>query len=142
MSSSARFYLPRPASSLSGATSRTVRARRYVDAVTRDYVVEQGGLKQDDGFTSQVVLALATDLGSCQVLPTFGSRLREIKRADEQGRRLAEKHARTALAHLTDQVRDLMVTATIQPPSAIVIVVSGRRGMTAVQATYTAVMKS
>ena len=141
MSESAQYYLPAPAAPLNlGQSSRAIDRRRYVDAVTRDYVLTGGRLKQDDGFTSKVVLALGTRLGSAQAFPTFGSRLHEVKRADEQGRKLAERHAENALAHLTSEVKELKVVATLstERPGAILITVSGKRGTEVVRANYTA----
>ncbi len=137
MSTSASFELPSFA-----APSRPERScrRRFIDAKTRDYVVEGGRLKQDDGFTSKVVLALATRLGSALAFPTFGSRLHEVKRADERGRRLAEKHAERALGHLASEIQGLKVEAKLVPSQtgAIEIVVSGMRGDDTLNATYTA----
>lgn len=120
-----------------------VDVRRWVDAKTRDYVVEAGRLRQDDGFTSDVVLALSTRLGSAQCFPEFGSRLYEIKRADEQGRKLAEAHALKALEHLTKKVRDLKVVAALpeKRPGQIDLEVSGTKGYQVVRATYTAVLR-
>ena len=135
-SSSASYFLPAPSSSSKSIT--LVRARRWIDAQTLDYVVEGGGLKQDDGFTSQVVLALSTRLGSCQVFPSFGSRLYQIKRADETGRRLAEAYARLALAHLT--IKDLTITATIdsvRAPGRIQLLITGKKNGRPVSAPYT-----
>lgn len=139
MSSSASFFLPAPASS---TRSVSVRLRRYIDPKTRDYVVDGGQLRQDDGFTSKVVLALATRLGSALAFPEFGSRLHEIKRADEQGRRLAEKHALKALAHLEREIGELKVDAKLPPhrPGAIELTVSGRRGGDELSVDYTAVL--
>lgn len=129
--------------SLSGSYEPAVDVRRWVEAETRDYVVEAGHLRQDDGFTSDVVLALATRLGSALCFPEFGSRLYEIKRADEQGRKLAEAHALKALEHLRAKVKDLKVQASISPsrPGAIDLEVSGTRGYRVVRATYTAVLR-
>ena len=117
-------------------------SKRWIDAETGDYVVERGVLKEDDGFTSEVALALRTRLGSCLVLPSFGSRLHEVKRADEQGRRLSEKHAINALAHLTRKVDNLTVSAalSVDRPGAIELVVAGKRGQQALSAKYTTVV--
>ena len=139
MSESASYQLPAtPSLARLGAP----RLRRYIDPKTRDYVVEGGQLKQDDGFTSEAVLALSTRLGSALAFPTFGSRLHEIKRADEQGRRLAEKHAIKALAHLERRVEGLRVEAALPKnrPGAIVLTVSGRRGGDELSVDYTAVL--
>lgn len=144
MSESAQYYLPAPATALSNTrASRAVDRRRYIDATTRDYVLTGGRLKQDDGFTSKVVLALATKLGSAQAFPAFGSRLHEVKRADEQGRKLAERHAQTALSHLSSEIQDLKVAASLskERPSAILIEASGRRGSEVLRAAYTAVLR-
>jgi phage gp46-like protein len=143
MSESAQYFLPAPSTSASG--NRSARApdrRRYLDPSTRDYVAEGGRLKQDEGFTSKVVLALSTRLGSAQAYPTFGSRLHEIKRADEQGRQLAEKHALRALSHLTSEIRELHATATLpeRTPGRIELTISGRRGRETVRVDYTAVL--
>jgi phage gp46-like protein len=145
MSESAQYFLPAPSPGSSGLARgvRTIAPRRYVDPKTRDYVVEGGALKQDDGFTSKVVLALATKLGSAHAFPTFGSRIHEVKRADEQGRKLAERHAMRALAHLTSEIRELSVTAALSKdrPGAIDIEVSGTKGLAVVRASYTAVLR-
>jgi phage gp46-like protein len=140
MSSSATFFIPAPSGT--GSANRTVvRARRWIDAATGDYVVESGRLKQDDGFTSKAVLALRTKLGSCLAFPAFGSRLHEIRKADEQGRRLAEKFALMACAHLSAEVDDLKAVATLSERSgAIELVVSGRKGNEVLRAPYTAVV--
>ena len=139
MSTSASFELPSFATS--GPRERR-RLRRFIDATTRDYVVEDGSLKQDEGFTSKVILALATRLGSAQAYPTFGSRLHEVKRADERGRRLAEKHAERALAHLAREVVGLKVEAKLRldKPGAIEVIVSGAQGEETLNASYTAVV--
>lgn len=139
MSTSASFTLPSSAASVRGPAPGL---RRYIDPKTRDYVVEGGQLKQDDGFTSEVVLALATRLGSALALPTFGSRLHEIKRADERGRRLAEKHAMKALAHLERKVQDLRIEAALPKDKlgAITLTVTGRRGADELSVDYTAVL--
>jgi phage gp46-like protein len=124
-----------------GARKQRVReARRYLDAKSRDYVVLAGELQQDHGFTSQVVLALGTRLGSCLVLPEFGSRIHEVRRADEQGRMLAEKHAVRALQHLTGRFKDLHVVASISTkrPGAIELEVSGKRGEVDLSTKYSA----
>jgi phage gp46-like protein len=112
------------------------RPRRWLDAQTLDYVVEAGGLKQDEGFTSQVVLALATRLGSCQVYPAFGSRLHQVKRADETGRRLAEAYAKLAIAHLS--IKDLRVVATLSKsaPGRISLLVAGKKSGLPVNVPY------
>lgn len=141
MSSSAQFYLPSPSStSTAGSLATARKVRRWIDPKSRDYVVEGGELKQDHGFTSKVVLALATKLGSCLVLPEFGSRIHEVKRADEQGRRLAEKHALNALHHLTAEITGLTVAAFIstERPGVIEIDVSGKRGQMELSTRYTA----
>lgn len=140
MSTTATFFLPSDPSSSSGL--RPYGLRRYIDPTTRDYVVRQGELVQDDGFTSKVVLALATRLGSAQALPEFGSRLHEIKHADERGRLLAEKHALRALAHLADEIAELRVTASLSTKrrGAIDVTVSGRCGERVLNANYTAVL--
>jgi phage gp46-like protein len=134
MSTSASYFLPPPSATLLGKT--TVRARRWIDAQTLDYVVEAGGLKQDDGFTSQVVLALATRLGSCQVYPAFGSRLYQVKRADETGRRLSEAYAKLAIAHLS--IKELRVVATLSKsaPGRISLLVAGKKSGMPVNVPY------
>jgi phage gp46-like protein len=142
MSSSAQFYLPSSSASAGGSLDIARKVRRWIDPTTRDYVVEVGELKQDYGFTSKVVLALSTKLGSCLVLPAFGSRIHEVKRADEQGRRLAEKHATNALQHLTTEIVGLSVVASISSdrPGVIEISVSGKRGQIDLGTKYTAIV--
>lgn len=80
-----------------------------------DYVVQAGGLAGDDGFTSKAYLALKTKRGSCTVIPEFGSRLHEVKTADEAGARQAQGLAADAVAHLLAEVPDLTVTGTYVP---------------------------
>ena len=115
-------------------------ARRYIDAKTGDYQVASGGFRGDSGFTSKAVLALRTQKGSITVYPEFGSRIHEVRIADERGRKMAEKRAYEAVAHLADEVEDLTVVATlpVNRPGQIDITVSGRRGSTTYTANYTA----
>lgn len=116
------------------------KANRYV-TVDGDYEQLGGGVRGDDGFTSKVVLALRTKLGSMVAFPEFGSRLHEIKVADERGRKMAEKRAAQAVAHLADQVDGLKVAAFLTDDRGtrrIEIVVSGKRGSTELTAQYTA----
>lgn len=143
MSESAQYFLPPPSGSAVGTTrTRTFGVRRYLDPKTRDYVAEGGALKQDDGFTSKVVLALSTKLGSAEAVPTFGSRLHEIRRADEQGKKLAESHALRALSHLTKDIQDLAVVATLsnKTPNRIDLAITGKKGLQALRVDYTAVL--
>lgn len=113
------------------------KARRWI-GTDGDYVVEAGNLRGDDGFTSKAVLALRTRKGSCLVFPQFGSRLHEIKKADERGRKLAEKRAYEAVAHLAAEVDELAVTATLTDvPGRIDIEVTGKKGATTLTARYT-----
>lgn len=141
MTTVAIYYLPSysPSTPATGVRKAGKRVRRWIDPTTRDYVVQDGDLRQDDGFASKVVLALGTRLGTCQVLPSFGSRLHEIKRADELGRKLAEKRARSALAHLESEVDELTVTAALnaKAPGLIDITVTGKRGANTTSAVYT-----
>lgn len=141
MSSSAQYFLPGLSSGSVSADGVVVpHVRRWIDAQTRDYVVELGGLKQDDGFTSKVVLAWATRLGTCQVDPNFGNRFHEIQQVDERGRRLAEAYGLLAIAHLKNEINNLLVSATIFPkdhPGLIFLQGSGRKGMLTVSAKYT-----
>jgi phage gp46-like protein len=115
-------------------------ARRWISASTGDYEVASGGLRGDDGFTSKAVLALRTRKGSIPIYPEFGSSLHLVKYADERGRKLAEKYAFDAVAHLEPEVEELAVRASISTlqPGQIHIVVSGRRGSTTYTANYTA----
>lgn len=148
MSGSVQYLLvARSGSAVAGGGAAAPRIRRWISANSspdgstraRDYVVELGGLKQDDGFTSKVVLAWATRLGSCQVDPTFGSRFHEIQSADERGRRLAEAFGLLAIKHLENEIKDLKVTASLNSkhPGLIFLVASGRKGMQTVSAKYT-----
>lgn len=120
------------------------KTRRYIDATTHDYIVYQGGLKADPGYTSQVVLALGTQRGTCQVAPEFGSRIHTVRFADESGRKLVEKYALEALAHITAKVQSLTVTVTLakyQPGVMdIVVVIDPGRGMPAEKIPYTATL--
>jgi phage gp46-like protein len=121
-------------------------SQRRILATTRDYVVSGGGYANDDGFTSLVVLALGTRLGSCLFFPEFGSRLHLVQTADERGRKLAEKYAWEAIAHLESLVDGLKVEASLTPydsrepkrAGAIYLQVSGKRGATTLTALYTA----
>ncbi len=119
------------------------KARRLINT-EGDYEVSAGNLLGDDGFTSKAVLALRTRKGSCLVFPEFGSRLHEIKTADERGRKLAEKRAYEAVAHLAAEVDQLTVVATLlddygRPLTAgrIDIIVSGKKGASSQTARYT-----
>lgn len=114
------------------------QVRRYIDAKTGDYAVENGSFKGDNGFTSKVVLAWRTKLGSAQANPTFGSRLHAIKHADERGRILAESYGYEAIAHLANEVEGLKVTATISAPGRIDLEASGKNGEKILRANYTA----
>jgi hypothetical protein len=143
VSSSAAYFLPTPYGGAATAGSEAVsisKPRRWLDASTRDFLVELGDYKQDAGFTSKVVLALGTKRGSAQAYPGFGSQLHLVKHADERGRRLAESYALLAVQHLRDEVRDLKATAELDArwPGLIFLTVSGRRGTITVYAKYTA----
>lgn len=129
-------------STAAASADKQPQVRRWIDAQSRDYVVEGGRLKQDDGFTSAVVLALGTRLGSAFCFPEFGSRLHEVRKADEQGRRLAEAFAIKALEHMRANVSDLKVQASIDTkrPGRIDLEVSGTRGYQVMRAEYTAVL--
>lgn len=146
MATSALYFLPRGVGGSApgiGPPPRGVRrwisADNSIDGSVRagDYVVLSGGIKQDDGFTSKVVLAWRTRLGSMQVDPTFGSRLHEVRHADERGRRLAEAYGLLAIQHLANEIQSLKVTATIPKKGQIYLVASGRKGMQTVSASYT-----
>lgn len=125
-------------------------ASRYIDARTLDYVVYGAGLQSDTGFTSKVVLALKTRLGSCLAFPGFGSKLHLIQVADERGRKLAEKYAWQALQHLIAIVDSLKAEASLTPfdprdeyqPGQIYIRITGKRGSTTETARYTAAVGS
>jgi len=143
MSTSASYFLPPPYGGTSSAGSGPAalsKPRRWIDAQSRDWLVEGGDYKQDAGFTSKVVLALGTKRGSCQAYPRFGSTLHLVKHADERGRRLAEAYALIAVQHLASEARDLKATAELDTkwPGLIFLTVSGRRGTTTVYAKYTA----
>jgi phage gp46-like protein len=143
MSISAQYFLPAdPAGSSPGSGRAAVtKPRRWIDPATHDYVVENGDFKQDEGSTSKVVLALATKKGSCQVLPWFGSRLHEIRFADERGRGLAETFAKQALAHLVGELVGLSIKASVVNQTAILLVIVWRRGTRPVRVQYTARVK-
>jgi phage gp46-like protein len=121
-------------------------AHRMLDASTRDYVLSGGGLLVDTGFTTKVVLALSTKRGSMLAFPEFGSRMHEVQVADERGRKLAEKYAWQAVAHLESEVDQLEVEASLTPydprepvaPGRIYIRVTGKTGATSTTALYTA----
>lgn len=121
------------------------KARRWLNT-SGDYQVVSGNLRGDDGWTSKALLALRTRKGSCLVFPEFGSRLHEITRADERGRKLAEKRGLEAVEHLAAEVDELTVTAALVdefgqklPAGMIDVVVSGKKGKTDLTARYTAV---
>ena len=99
----------------------TAKIRRLILPSTRDYTVDAGGLKADTGYASQVVVALGTKLGTCQVAPEFGSRIHTIRKADEAGRKLAEKYALEATAHIAAKVKSIKVVATLSTTKAGVI---------------------
>lgn len=87
-------------------------AQRWIDPLTGDYVVENGGPRGDSSMASQVVLRLRTRRGSCVVMPTLGSRLHLITRRVPGADRLAAAYVREALDDLVERrsIRDLKVT--------------------------------
>lgn len=109
---------------------------RYIDPETGDYVVTGGGLKADSGISSKIVLALRMRKGSSALFPTFGSRLHEVKKADESGRRLCEKHAFAALTHLAREVASLDVEAQLVGGGRIDILVSAKQDVGVTSVTF------
>lgn len=120
----------------------TAKIRRYISPATHDYVVDAGGLKGDTGYTSQVVLALGTQRGTCQVAPEFGSRIHTIRKADETGRKLCEKYAVEALPHVAAKVKSLTATATlstvVKGAIELVVEIDPGRGLPIQKIPYTA----
>ena len=78
-------------------------ARRWLDPMTGDYVVERGSPRADDTNASNILLRLRMRRGSMPLLPTFGSRLHLITRNAQSALRLAEHYAYEAIE---DLVRD------------------------------------
>lgn len=115
---------------------------RYISPSTGRYVVSAGGYQEDSSVASKVVLALRTRRGTAAVYPTFGSRLHEIRKADESGRRSAEKFARQALIHLARQVESLDVEAQLLGKGIIGITVSAKQNGRVVVVSYTQVVGS
>ncbi len=119
----------------------TAKIRRYISPTTHDYTVDAGGLKADTGYTSQVVLALGTERGTCQVAPEFGSRIHLIRKADENGRKLCEKYAIEALGHIAAKVQSLGVVATLADRAGqidLVVALDLGRGVEIQKIPYTA----
>jgi phage gp46-like protein len=118
----------------------TAKARRRLDPVTRDYVVEAGGVASDVGINTQILIALGMKRGSCIVYPTLGSRLHTIGRADSAGLRLAEFYAREALENIRARVKDLSVAATLsrRKSNAIDLAIDYRLGNETQRVVYTA----
>lgn len=117
------------------------KARRRLDPKTRDYVLASGGIAEDAGIDTQVLLALGTRRGSCQVYADLGSRLHTIQRADTAGLRLAEFYAREALEHVRARVKDLRITASLASggkPGAIDLAVEYKIGNETKRVVYTA----
>lgn len=77
-------------------------ARRWIDPITRDYVVERGGPRTDSTRAAKVYLRLATRRGSCAVNPSLGSRLHLITRS---GRGVIQRAEAYALECVEDMVR-------------------------------------
>lgn len=117
------------------------KTRRYISPTTRDYVIESGGLRGDDGYSSKVILALGTELGSCQVAPNFGSRLHTIKIAGTASTRLAQKYGVEALAHIASEVKSLEVSAElhkdVKGAMKLTVSIDPGRGKQAVKVEYT-----
>lgn len=90
--------------------------RRYIDPATGDYVVENGGPRNDDTVGSQIVLAIGTRRGSCPVAIDLGSRLHEIRKARAGADRLAAAYIREAISHLIDrgEVQDPTIRVEIE----------------------------
>lgn len=95
------------------------KARRWLDPMTGDYVVERGGPRGDDGHASSIVLRLRMHRGTCGALPTFGSRLHTIQKATKGSSRLAESYVLEALEDLIQPktIRDVDVDVTVAPVS-------------------------
>lgn len=88
--------------------------RRYLDPETGDYVLENGGPREDMTPASRVVLRLRTRRGSIPGLPWFGCRLFEVKKITPSTPMLVKSYVTEALADLVaaGQLPGLQVTAT------------------------------
>lgn len=91
------------------------KARRWLDPMTGDYVVESGGPRGDTTRASQVLLRLRMHRGSCAVMPTLGSRLHMIRKATPGAARLATSYVFEALDDLIRArlIREVDVTVDI-----------------------------
>lgn len=87
-------------------------ARRDIDPMTGDYVLESGGPRNDSGRTSKVVFRLRKRRGTG--LTKGGSRLYTITKNTGGALRLAEHYAHEAVEDLValGEIRDVVATAT------------------------------
>lgn len=102
-------------------------ARRWLDSVTGDYVVERGAPRADSTRASQVLLRLRMRRGSCPVRPRLGSRLHTIRKATASAARLAEGYALECVDDLmrSEVIFNVQVRSTVYvKPAAIEVSVS------------------
>jgi len=102
-------------------------ARRWIEPLTGDYVVERGGPRSDSTRASQVLLRLRMKRGTCAVRPQLGSRLHTIRKATAGAARLADGYALESLDDLirSEAIRNVRVTSTVYvQPAAIGIEVA------------------
>ena len=89
--------------------------RRYINPSTGDYAISRGGFVEDMTPASRVVLRLRTRKGTIPGLPSFGSRLHEIRKLTPDAKPKAEAFVREALDDLVklEQLPDLTIVATV-----------------------------
>lgn len=94
----------------------TARKKR---TVTGEVVLENGRYAEDQAFSTELISRLRTRRGSVIPLPTYGSRLYEIKKTTSDAAALAEKYASIAVQPMIDQrkIRSATFTATIKRTS-------------------------
>src|SRR5690349_24592550 len=86
--------------------------RRYLDALTGDYVLQDGGPKEDATAGSAVMFRFRLQRGSSPLFPNLGSRFHTIRKIAKDTNRLVEDFAREAVQDLVDRgdIRDFAVT--------------------------------
>ncbi|MEQ8721046.1 MAG: hypothetical protein RID81_07200 [Sandaracinaceae bacterium] len=108
-------------------------ARRWIDPDARDYVLEHGRPTADATSTSLVYLRLATERGSCPVLPSLGSRFHEIRKVTSSTPRALEAYAREAVADLiaSGRIRSVTIAGSVDGDRmAVVVSFRDRAGQT------------
>lgn len=89
--------------------------RRWLDPMTRDYVVENGRPRGDTSKMQKVLLAIFTELGSCPLDKDLGSRIHELKKATTSAARVARGYIFDCLDTMVrgEEITQLEVDVTV-----------------------------